>query len=392
MGPLTGTTVVDLSRALAGPYATLMLADAGADVIKIERPGRGDESRSWGPPFAGEGTEKQSAYFLAVNRNKRSVTLDLKDNADAGTLRALIARADVLVENFRPGVMERLGLGEAELSALNPRLIVLQITGFGQTGPDRDRAGFDQIVQGEAGLMSITGPREGGPAKVGLPIADTLAGMFGAFGVAAALAERERSGRGQYVRTSLLAGAVAVHTFQGTRWLVAGERPAREGNRHPLIAPYGTFECADGPINIAVGSDRLWRRFAAVVGLDPDDPRYATNEERVGRADGLEAEINAVLRTGAAQTWLTFLHTAGVPAGSVRSIDQVYDSAQVQANDLIDIVEHPTLGTVRLPGYPLSYSRSQRAPSSPPPLLGQHSEEMRVALATELTPDEELTR
>jgi crotonobetainyl-CoA:carnitine CoA-transferase CaiB-like acyl-CoA transferase len=374
-GPLAGVRVIDLTRALAGPYATLMLADAGADVMKVERPGTGDDTRGWGPPFAQppDGGAPVSTYFLSVNRNKRSVELDLKDAADLARLRGLIADADVLVENFRPGVMERLGLGEAPLEELNPRLVVLSITGFGAGGPHGHRPGFDQILQGEGGLMSFTGPVGGPPTKVGVPIADILAGMFGAYAVVAALYERERSGRGQRVSSSLLGGMIAIHTFQGTRWLVAGEVPAPGGNRHPSIQPYGAFRCADGRINVAVGSDGLWRRFAPLVGLDPDDARFATNGDRVGRVDELEALIEDAFATAGTDTWLARLDEAGVPAGRIAGLDDVYASPQVAHLELIDEVDHPTLGRIGLPGSPLAYSRSARGQPQAPPLLGQHN-------------------
>ena len=372
-GPLAGTTVVDLTRALAGPYATMMLADAGAEVIKVERPGKGDDSRGWGPPFVGEPGDEQSTYYLSVNRSKKSVVLDFKRVEDLEKLRSLIGRADVLVENFRPGVMEKLGLGEAELEGLNPRLVSLSITGFGEGGPEGHRPGFDQIVQGEGGLMSFTGPLGGPPTKVGVPIADILAGMFGGFGVAAALAERERSGRGQRVTASLLGGIVGIHTFQGTRWLIAGDVPEPGGNRHPTIAPYGAYECADGEINIAVGSEGLWRRFAPLVGIDPEDGRFATNGDRAARVDELERVMAPALGSASVDEWVERLDEAGVPAGRVRSLDEVYSSQQVQHLGLVDIVEHPTLGEIRLPGSPLSYARSGRRPAEAPPLLGQHN-------------------
>ena len=375
-GPLAGTTVVDLTRALAGPYATMMLADAGAEVIKVERPGKGDDSRGWGPPFVGEPGDEQSTYYLSVNRSKKSVVLDFKRVEDLEKLRSLIGRADVLVENFRPGVMEKLGLGEAEIEGLNPRLVSLSITGFGEGGPEGHRPGFDQIVQGEGGLMSFTGPLGGPPTKVGVPIADILAGMFGGFGVAAALAERERSGRGQRVTASLLGGIVGIHTFQGTRWLIAGDVPEPGGNRHPTIAPYGAYECADGEINIAVGSEGLWRRFAPLVGIDPEDGRFATNGDRAARVDELERVMAPALGSASVDEWVERLDEAGVPAGRVRSLDEVYSSPQVQHLGLVDIVEHPTLGEIRLPGSPLSYARSGRRPVEAPPLLGQHNAEV----------------
>ncbi|HEX6255191.1 MAG TPA: CoA transferase [Euzebyales bacterium] len=375
-GPLAGVRVVDLTRALAGPYATLMLADAGADVLKIERPRTGDDTRGWGPPFAHPpdgGGGRVSTYFLSINRNKRSIELDLKDDGGLRRLRDLIADADVLVENFRPGVMERLHLGEEELQELNPRLVSLSITGFGRGGPHGHRPGFDQILQGEGGLMSFTGPVGGPPTKVGVPIADILAGMFGAYGVVASLYERERSGRGQRVHSSLLGGMIAIHTFQGTRWLVAGDVPATGGNRHPSIQPYGTFRCADGRINLAVGSEGLWRRFAPLVGLDPDDERFASNGDRVARVDELEALIEQALTTDGVDPWLARLDEAGVPAGRIAGLDEVYDSPQVAHLGLVDEVEHPTLGPVRLPGPPVAYSRSQREPPTPPPRLGEHN-------------------
>ena len=374
-GPLAGVTVIDLTRALAGPYATMMLADAGAEVTKIERPGKGDDTRGWGPPFVGESGDEQSVYFLSINRSKKSVELDLKDPEDFEQLKALVRRADVLVENFRPGLMERLGLGEPELEELNPRLVVLSITGFGEGGPEGHRSGFDQIVQGEGGLMSLTGPVGGPPTKVGVPIADILAGMFGAFGVVSALTERERSGKGQWVRTSLLGSIVAIHTFQGTRWLIAGEVPGPGGNRHPVIAPYGAYECADGLINIAVGSEGLWRRFAPLVGLDPEDERFATNGDRVRRVEELEAAMAAALASATVDEWVERLDAAGVPAGRIRSLDEVYASPQVRHLGLVQEVDHPTLGRIRLPGPPLAYSRSGMAAATAPPTLGQHASE-----------------
>jgi crotonobetainyl-CoA:carnitine CoA-transferase CaiB-like acyl-CoA transferase len=377
-GPLHGIRVVDLSRALSGPYASLMLADAGAEVTKVERPGAGDDTRGWGPPFVGgdDGATPESAYFLSVNRSKRSIVLDLKDADDLDRLRTLIADADVLIENFRPGVMDRLGLGADALEALNERLVVLSITGFGEGGPDGHRSGFDQIIQGEAGLMSITGPVGGPPTKVGVPITDILSGMFGAYGVAAALHERERSGKGQRVTTSLLAAAIGVHAFQGTRWTLAGEVPAPGGNRHPTIAPYGAFTCADGHVNVAVGSEGLWQRFAPVVGLAVDDPRYASNRDRVANWDELEADVNARLVAEPVETWMARFEEAGVPAGRIRTMDQVYAWDQLAHLGLVDHVTHPTAGDLDLPGAPVRWSRSGRREAEPPPTLGQHDAEV----------------
>lgn len=373
-GPLAGVRVVDLSRALAGPYATLMLADAGADVVKVEHPQGGDDSRGWGPPFLEADGASISTYFLSVNRNKRSVTLDLKDEGDVARLHDLVADADVLVENFRPGVMDRLGLGEDALAQRYPRLVVLSITGFGEGGPDGERSGFDQILQGEAGLMSLTGPVGGPPTRMGVPITDILSGMFGAYGVVAALRERETSGRGQRVTTSLLAAAVAVHTFQGTRWTMAGEVPEPSGNRHPTITPYGSFRCRDGWITIAVGSEGLWRRFAPLVGIDPEEPGLATNRDRRERVDALEARITAALAADDVGTWMERLEAAGVPAGRIRTLDQVYGWEQVHHLGLVDEVVHPRLGAMRLPGPPVVWGRSGRPTVTPPPLLGEHQD------------------
>ncbi|MDA8264630.1 MAG: CoA transferase [Actinomycetota bacterium] len=373
-GPLEGMVVLDLSRAMAGPYATLMLADAGALVIKVEQPGKGDDSRGWGPPFVGPDGALESTYFLSVNRNKLSIELDISSPDGRLQLEQLVQHADVLVENFRPETRERLNLGDHALEAINTRLVVLSITGFGEGGPDGHRAGYDQILQGEAGLMSITGPTGGPLTKVGVPICDILAGMFGAFGVIAALYERERSGMGQVVRTSLLEAVLAVHTYQATRWLVAGEIPCCEGNRHPTISPYGAYECADSSINIAVGSEKLWRDFAPLVGIDPSDPRFVSNTLRRTNQDELDALIESKLRTAPAADWIELLNKSGVPTGRIRTLDEVYEWGQVHHLGMIDRVTHSLLGEVPLPGPPLSFSRSARGVSLPPPLLGQHSE------------------
>ena len=284
-GPLDDVVVVDLSRALAGPHATMMLGDLGARVVKVEVPGRGDDTRGWGPPFVGEEDARESTYFLSANRNKESIALDLKADGDRATLLELVDRADVLVENFRPGVLDRLGLGVDTLLERNPRLVVLSITGFGHDGPEGGRAGYDQIAQGEAGLMSLTGSGPDDPQRVGVPIGDLLAGIYGAYGVLAALHERHTTGVGQVVRTSLLAAVTGVHAFQGTRWTVAGEVGHAQGNHHPSIAPYGLFRCRDGAVQIAVGSEALWQKFCLAFGLDADAEGLRSNPERVARRD-----------------------------------------------------------------------------------------------------------
>src|SRR3954464_380989 len=285
-GPLDGVLVVDLTRARAGPHAAMMLGDLGARVIKVESPGSGDDTRGWGPPFVQPAAgDRESTYFLAANRNKQSITLDLKADEDKALLTGLLRRADVLLENFRPGTLARLGFGTDVLAALNPRLVTLAISGFGHDGPEGGRAGYDQIAQGEGGLMSVTGPSPDDPQRVGVPIGDLLAGMYGAYGVLAALHERERTGRGQVVRTSLLAAIVGVHAFHGTAWTVAGQVGRAQGNHHPSICPYGLFHCADGAVQLSVGSEGLWRRLCAGFGLDPDAEGLATNAERVAHRD-----------------------------------------------------------------------------------------------------------
>lgn len=365
--PLAGVRVVDLSRALAGPYATMMMADAGADVIKVEPPG-GDDSRGWLPYVTRDG-HRESAYYMSANRNKRSVVLDLKTADGADRLRWLARSADVLVENYRPGVLDRLGLGLDALRAANPRLITLSITGFGRGGPDGMRPGFDQIVQAEAGLMALTGRPGDAPQRVGIPIADILAGLFGGFGVMAALQARERTGRGQHVETSLLAAVVGVHVFHGVGWLAAGVEPVLTGNRHPSIAPYGVFGCRDADIVIAVGSESLWRRFAPIIGLDPDRADIATNIERVARADALQKEIDALLADRTAADVLAALGAEGIPAGRIRTVPEVYDWAQVR-DSMVLTLPHPTLGDLDVPASPLHLSEHTDPRRDAPPALG----------------------
>jgi formyl-CoA transferase len=379
-GPLAGVHVLDLARVLAGPYAAMLLGDLGAEVIKVERPGAGDDTRRWGPPFVPAGDGAESTYFLSVNRGKRSVAIDLKDPGERGFVEALVRWADVLIENFRPGVMDRLGLGDDRLAELNPRLVRLAISGFGERGPDSDRVGYDQILQAEGGVMSLTGTAASGGVKVGVPIADVSAGLFGVIGVLGALVERERSGLGQRVSTSLLAAQIGIHTFQATRYLIGGEVPGLSGNHHPTVAPYGVFEAADGPLVIAVGNEDIWRRFAPLAGLDPADSRYATNALRLGNLAELHQIMNARLAAGTVAHWLDRLRRAGVPAGELKTLDRVYESEQARAEDLIWEVDHRRLGGIRLPGNPVRYSRSPLSPGLPPPSLGEHTDELREAL------------
>ncbi len=380
-GPLDGIVVVDLSRALAGPHAAMMLGDLGARVIKVEPP-EGDDSRGWGPPFAaGSDGREHSTYFLSCNRNKESIALDLKSDDGRAVLTELVRRGDVLVENFRPGVLDRLGFGVARLHALNPGLVILSITGFGHDGPEGDRPGYDQIAQGEGGLMSVTGVDQ--PTRVGVPIGDILAGMYGAYGVAAALRERERTGRGQVVRTSLLAAVIGAHAYQGTRYTVAGEVPGLVGNHHPSICPYGLYRAADGWVQMGVGSDALWRRLAPAFGLDR--PEWARNADRVRDHEAVNAAVGAAFGDRPADEVLATLAAIGVPAGRVRDLREVYTWEQTRSQGLLIEVDHAALGPVTLPGPPLRFeaggAERGRAAHLPPPTLGQHADQIRAWLA-----------
>ncbi|MGZ4501844.1 MAG: CaiB/BaiF CoA transferase family protein [Nocardioidaceae bacterium] len=379
---LNDLVVVDLTRALAGPHAAMMLADLGARVIKVESPNGGDDSRSWGPPFVGPDDDPQSTYFMSANRNKESVTTDLKSDEGRELLTRLVERADVLMENFRAGVLDRLGFSVQRLHEINPRLVILSITGFGHDGPEGGRAGYDQIAQGEGGLMSLTGPSADEPNRVGVPIADLLSGMYGAYGVLAAIHERESTGRGRVVRASLLASMVGVHAFQGTRWTVAREVPHAIGNHHPSIAPYGLFHTADSPIQIACGNDAHWNALAGLLGIADD--RFATNRSRVGHREELIEVMERALATRSAEDWLARLDEIGIPAGKVRTLDDVYSWEQTRSQGLLIEVDHPTLGTVELPGPALRFDDNPYAGARrehlAPPLLGQHNASVRAWL------------
>ena len=387
-GPLSGRLVVDLSRALAGPHAAMMMGDLGARVIKIENPGTGDDTRGWGPPFVGPEDDPQATYFLSCNRNKESLALDLKSADGRTTLRQLLERADVVVENFRPGVLERLGFSTDAMHSINPRLVILSITGFGHDGPESHRSGYDQILQGEAGLMSLTGSGPEDPQRVGVPIADLLSGMYGAYGVVAALLERERTGQGQVVRTSLLASLVGVHAFQGTKVTVAGESPEAQGNHHPSIAPYGLFRCRNGSVQISVGSEKLWAAFMSTFGLDPAAEGLASNADRVRNRSRVIDVVEAAFAEYDAEPLLAKLADAGIPAGKVRSLKEVYEWPQLASQGLLLDVEHPLLGPVTLPGPPLRFfdnvagAESTRRVHTAPPLLNEHDASIREWLST----------
>ncbi|WP_090767987.1 CoA transferase [Nonomuraea maritima] len=370
LGPLEGIVVLDLSRALAGPHAAQLLGDLGARVIKVEHPDGGDESRGWGPPFVGPDNDI-STYFLAANRNKQSIAVDLKTPEGKALVERVARHSDVLVENFRTGVLDRLGLPVERLHELNPRLVILSITGFGHDGPEGGRPGYDQIAQGEGGLMSLTGPSPDQPTRVGASIADLLAGIHGAYGVAAALYERERTGRGRVVRTSLLAAITGVHAYHGTAWTVGGHVSTANGNHHVSITPYGSFRCADGLLQVGAANEGQWRKVAELLGIDPATPRYATNRDRTAHRDELIAEMEKALAAHDRDHWLAALAEAGVPAGAIRSIDEVYAWEQTRSQGLVVTVEHPVLGPIELPGPPLRFDGLTGGRHTAPPALGQ---------------------
>lgn len=382
-GPLAGIVVCDLSTVLAGPWCTMLLGDLGADVIKVEPPD-GDPTRGYGPPYAGT----ESTYYLAANRNKRGIRLDLKQEAGRDVLRRLLSRSDVLVENNRPGGLDRLGFPDAEINRLNPGLVHLAITGYGTDGPDADRPGFDFVIQAVAGLMSITGPDGGGPTKVGVAIADLTAGMLGAVAVLAALVAQGGAGpragdagqasRGQRVDLSVLESTVSWLANQATNYLVGGLVPSRMGNRHPNITPYETFATSDGEIAVAVGSERQWRRLCGALGQArlAEDARFATNAARVRHRDELRALLEERLRARSSAEWLTALRDAEVPSGPINDMAAVFADPQVLARRMVETVAHPTLGELRLPGIPFKLSGTPASVRVAPPLLGQHTDEV----------------
>ncbi|MFO8061266.1 MAG: CaiB/BaiF CoA-transferase family protein [Bacillota bacterium] len=368
-GPLAGIRVLDLSRVLAGPFCSMMLADLGADVIKLERPDGGDDTRSWGPPWVGE----QSHYFLSVNRNKRSLAVNLKEEDGRQISRELVGECDVLLENFRPGTAARLGMGYEDLKTVNPGLVYCSISGFGQDGPYRERAAYDAILQGMGGLMGITGPEGSEPIRVGVAVADIGAGMEAAFAISTALFERERSGEGQYIDVSMMDVQVSWMTYMAHYFFAGGQLPPRTASAHPSIVPYQSFPTSDGWINVTVGNDSLWRRFAPLVGIDPDDPAYATGSDRLENREPLVERIARVMKTRGRDEWLELLRERGVPAGPVYSLEDVLEDPQVHSRQMVRSVEHPEEGKIQILGIPVSFSRTPGDIRSAPPLLGEHT-------------------
>jgi formyl-CoA transferase len=371
-GPLSGIRVLDLTRVVAGPYCSMFLGDLGAEVVKVEQPGAGDDTRGWGPPFAGG----ESAYYLSINRNKQSLTLDLKSKRAVELLRQLVKAADVIIENFRPGTMERLGLGEKELRELNPRLIYASLTGFGADGPMSDWPGYDLIVQAWGGLMSVTGTPDGEPVKVGVAIVDLVAGLMLGKAITAALFAREKIGVGQRIDTSLLEAEVASLINVGSNYLVGGKVPTRWGNAHPNIVPYQNFQTADGYLVIGVASEVIWKRFCEAIGQSDliDDPRFAENSKRVENRSALIALLSEMFLERPNNTWFTLLTDAEVPCAPVQTIDQVFQAPQVLQRDMLIEVDHPTAGKVRMAGIPVKFSVTPATVRMPPPLLGEHND------------------
>ena len=367
--PLAGVRVVDLTRALSGPFATMILGDLGATVVKIEPADGGDMTRTWGP-FAAD----QSTYYLSANRSKLSLALDFRHPDGIATIRRMVKASAVLMENFRPGVADAMGLGYEALREDNPALVYASISGYGSSGPARDWPGFDQIAQGHAGLMGLTGTD--GPTRVGAAMGDMTAGMWAALGVVAALRNSESSGRGEHVETSLVASLVAMLGVQGQRFLSTGEVPERSGNTHPVIAPYGTFATLDGPMNIAPATERMWRALCVEVGLPglPDDPRFTTNALRVSHRALVHSTIEERVRQKPRAEWMEKFIAAGIPAGCINRLDEVFADAQVRHCEMVRVVQHPELGPIPQLALPLRFdSLDVQTPVCAPPLLGEDS-------------------
>ncbi len=381
MGPLEGIRILDLSRAMAGPYCTMMLGDLGAEVIKVERPGRGDESRGWGPPFVGQSGDNptgESAYFLSVNRNKRSITVNLKSSEGQEVIQRLASLCDVLVENFRTGVLEKLGLGYEDIKKLNPSLVYCSISGYGRTGPYAERPGYDVMIQAEGGMMGITGPVEGPPSRVGVPIVDITTGMVAATSILAALRARDQTNEGQLIDISLFDTQVALLTNVASNYLIGGNDPRRMGNAHPNLAPYEAFRAQDRWIVIGVANELQWKTFCAVIDRQDlrDDARFRTNGDRVAHRVELGEILSEVIASRPASEWLSALRKAGLPCGPINDVAAVFDHPQIQPRELILEVEHPQAGPIQLTGFPYKLNQTPAELRHPPPLLGEHTEDV----------------
>ena len=391
MKPLEGIRVLDLTRALAGPFCTLMLGDYGADVIKIEIPGSGDDTRTWGPPFIGE----ESAYFLSINRNKRSLTLNFKEEKARQIFLDLAKNADVVVENFTPGVMDRFGLGYSAVKAVNPGIVFCSISGFGQTGPYKSRPAYDQIMQGISGLMSITGEPDGDPQKVGIAVADIGAGMWAAFAVMAAIHNRshEGEGQGQYIDISMMDAQVAWLTYQAANFFATGEAPKRLGAAHPNLVPYQGFMCQDNKyLNLAVGSERIWDRFCEGMEMPElrESPDYTTNVERAQNRSKIVPLLQEIFIKQPVSYWVEKLQAVSVPCGPINDLADVFSDPQLLSREMFVEMSHPTLGNIKQTGLPLKFSRTPGGLDRPPPLLGEHNQEVLQDLGFSSAEIEEL--
>ena len=374
MAPLDGIRVIDLSRVVSGPLCTMNLADMGADVVKIEEPGRGDESRAFGPPFLGG----ESPYYLSVNRNKRSCTVNLKRDAGKAILWRLLDTADVVVQNFRPGAMARLGLDYDAVAARHPRLIYCSISGFGDSGPDAVRPGYDLVVQGESGLMDLTGEADGPPTRIGTSIADLTAGVMAAQGITLALYARQTTGRGQHVKIAMLDAVASLLTYNAGNYFATGESPTRRGNDHPSVVPYQTLRAKDGWMNLAVANDSLWVRYCDAIERPDlrDDPRFATAPERVNHRDTLVPIIVALTAARTVQQWVDLLGAAGVPCGRIRNVAEVCTNPQLTERGKVVDRPHPTAGIVTMIGLPIELSDTPGRIQTAPPLLGEHTDDV----------------
>lgn len=372
--PLQGIRVIDFSQILAGPFCTMLLADMGADVVKVEKPNGGDDTRRYGPPFI----EGESAAFLTLNRNKRSIVLDLKSEQGLGVVRRMLANADVMLHNFRPGVVERMGLGYADVSALNPAIVYCAVSGFGATGPYSQRAGFDLVAQGMSGLMSINGFPDSPPAKVGVPMADLNTGMFCAYGVLTAYINRLATGKGQHVDASLLESGMAYTLYESATYFATGEVAGPLGSAHRMIAPYQAFATQDGYINIGAANQNNWERMCRAVGRDDllDDARFASNPERMVNIQSLTPIMEETFRTQTTAHWVEILERAGVPCGPIYNIEQVYADPHVQSRDMAVELQHPKAGGIRNIGVAVKLSDTPGSVRTPAPLLGQHTDDV----------------
>lgn len=371
-GPLAGIKVLDLSRVLAGPWSGQMLGDLGAEVIKVEQPGQGDDTRKWGPPFLPDGS-RDSAYYLCANRNKRSVAIDLSRPEGQELVRKLAAEADIVLENFRVGGLAKYGLDYAALKAVKPDLIYCSITGFGQTGPDKDKGGYDFLIQGMSGLMSVTGEANGHPLKVGIPVSDLTTGLYATISILAALQHRNRTGEGQHIDLALLDAQMALLANQGSNWLNGGAEPRRMGNQHPTIVPYQDFACADGDIIIALGNDRQFRDLVAVLGLPEmaEDPRFATSAQRSDNREAMFAAINPAIASWKSEDLLAALEAAKLPCGKINTIPQALVQPQTVARELVQEIARDDGTPVRFVGYPGKFSASPVTYRHAPPRSGQ---------------------